>query len=903
MSVLDPDQWQAVSPLLDQALTLTQEDRARWLEALREQNPALAAQLQELLGAHRAAVEKGFLDKSPDLPDKSPGLAGQIVGAYRLISLVGLGGMGTVWLAERNDGRFERKAAVKFLSAALIGHGGEERFKREGAILGRFSHPNIAEMLDAGVTSAGQPYIILEYVEGEPIDRYCDTHRLDIKARLSLFLDVLSAVAHAHANLIVHRDIKPSNVLVNKDGQVKLLDFGIAKLLEIEGQESPTLLTRTGDSPLTPEYAAPEQVTGGPITTATDIYALGVLLYVLLTGRHPAGEGLRSPAELVKAIVDTEPPRPSMITASSDPAKKEVTDNAAKRDSTPEKLHRLLRGDLDTIVGKALKKSAQERYPSVSAMAEDVRRYLKHEPISARPDTLAYRAGKFVRRNRASVALVTVAFVAVMAGATGIVFQARAARRQRDIAFRQLARAERVNDLNQFLLYEAGPSDADLKVGDLLDRATKIVERENYSADPANHVELLITIGSLYIDKDEGDKASRLFLQAYQLSRGLQDPSVRAKSSCALAVTFASEPEHARAKSLIQEGLRDLPNDPQFALDRAFCFLQGSTIATANHELRDALALDQAAERMMDNSLFRSDYLKTQVLQNLAFDYADSQQGRAIAALERQAVAWKDLGYDETKSAGSTFSTLGFFLNRAGRPRDAERWYLRAREVVGENAWWLESYADVLRQLGRLDEAAGYADRACASAQEDKLRGSLRIRARIYVDQNNFTRAEKTFAAAESLVTKGTPKHFVAELTSDRALLAQAEGKVSAALQLADEAVTVDEAAVRSGNEGQAVLPILLNRRAAIEVEAGQPNKAKIDADRSLSLLQASLGSDAFSVHIGAAQMALGRALLAQGESQEAQVAFRSAMEHFEQTLGPDHRDTRTARQLSGLTQ
>jgi eukaryotic-like serine/threonine-protein kinase len=903
MSVLDPDQWQEVSPLLDQALTLTEEDRAHWLEALREQNPALAAQLQELLGAHRAAEEKGFLGKSPDLPYKNAGLAGQIVGAYRLISLVGLGGMGTVWLAERSDGRFERKAAVKFLSAALIGHGGEERFKREGAILGRFSHPNIAEMLDAGVTSVGQPYIILEYVEGEPIDRYCDTHRLDIKGRLSLFLDVLSAVAHAHASLIVHRDIKPSNVLVNKDGQVKLLDFGIAKLLEVEGQDSLTLITLAGDSPLTPAYAAPEQVTGAPITTATDVYALGVLLYQLISGQHPAGKALRSPAELVKAILDTEPLRPSTVFEPSKPETEAIATSAANRASTPEKLRRLLHGDLDTIVGKALKKNPEERYSSVTAMADDLRRYLKHEPISARPDTLRYRTGKFVRRNRGSVALVTVALVAVIAGATGTAFQARAARRQRDIAFRQLARAERVNDLNQFLLYEAGPSDADLKVGDLLDRAAKIVERENYSADPANHVELLISIGSLYIDKDEEDKARRLLLQAYQLSRELQEPSVRAKASCALAAAFAGGTEQARAKSLVAEGLRDLPNDPQFALDRAFCFLQGSNVATANHESRDALAQDQAAERMMDNSLFRSDYLKTQVLQNLAFDYADSEQGRAIAALERQADVWKDLGYDETKAAGSTFSTLAFFLNRAGRPRDAEHWYLRAREVVGEIPWWLESYADALRQLGRLDEAAGYADRACASAQKDNLRGSLRIRGRIYIDQNNLTRAEETLAKAESLVTESTPKHFVAELVSDRALLAQAEGKLPAALQLADEAVTLDEAAIQSGNEGQAVLPILLNRRAAIEVAAGQPDKAKTDADRSLSLLQASLGSDAFSAHIGAAQMARGRALLAQGESQEAQAAFRSAMEHFEQTLGPDHHDTRAARQLSGLTQ
>ena len=262
----------------------------------------------------------------------------EVIGPYRLVNKIGQGGMGQVWLAERSDGRFERKAAVKFLNVALMGQVGEDRFKREGAILGRFSHPNIAELLDAGVSSSGQPYIVLEYVEGKPIDRYCDQSALDVKARIALFLDVLGAVAHAHANLIVHRDIKPSNVLVNKDGHVKLLDFGIAKLLEEEGQENAaTLLTREGESPLTPEYAAPEQVTGGPVTTATDVYTLGVLLYQLLCGQHPAGSGVRTPASLLKAIVDTEPPRLADVVTPTKANAKENATNAAQRSTTPEK--------------------------------------------------------------------------------------------------------------------------------------------------------------------------------------------------------------------------------------------------------------------------------------------------------------------------------------------------------------------------------------------------------------------------------------------------------------------------------------------------------------------------------------------------------------------------------------
>ncbi len=243
----------------------------------------MASQIQELLDEHLAAEQEqeGFLEDTLPVPAITQGLAGQTIGAYKLISLVGQGGMGSVWLAERSGSRFERHSALKFLNVALAGRCGEERFKREGTILGRLSHPNVAELVDAGVSGPGQPYLVLEYVDGEHIDQYCDRRQLDVEARIHLFLDVLLAVAHAHSNLIVHRDIKPSNVLVRKDGQVKPLDFGIAKLLEGEGETGEaTSLTVAGGGAMTPAFAAPEQVTGGAMTTATDVYALGVLLCV-----------------------------------------------------------------------------------------------------------------------------------------------------------------------------------------------------------------------------------------------------------------------------------------------------------------------------------------------------------------------------------------------------------------------------------------------------------------------------------------------------------------------------------------------------------------------------------------------------------------------------------------------
>jgi serine/threonine protein kinase/Tol biopolymer transport system component len=408
-------QWQTLSPWLDEALELREEERSTWLNCLRARNPKLADELEMLLAEHRALSEEGFLEEPSGGLAGALGLAGQTFGVYTLISQIGQGGMGSVWLAERSDGRFDRRVAVKALNIALIGNAGEERFKREGSILGRLSHPHIAELYDAGVSQAGQPYLVLEHVDGAHIDRYCDHRTLPVKGRVRIFLDVLEAVGHAHANQIVHRDIKPSNVLVTTEGKVKLLDFGIAKLLPEGGQTGvATLLTQEAGGAMTPEYAAPEQVTGGPVTNATDVYALGVLLYSLLTGQQPTGPGPHSAASLVKSILETEPPLMSQILA---PSGAETEMAAASRGTTPGKLSRLLQGDLDTIVVHALKKNPQGRYASAESFADDLRRYLRDEPIAARRDTLVLRTIKFMRRRRRTMIVVPLAAMA-LAGAT-----------------------------------------------------------------------------------------------------------------------------------------------------------------------------------------------------------------------------------------------------------------------------------------------------------------------------------------------------------------------------------------------------------------------------------------------------------------------------------------------------
>lgn len=487
MTSLTPERWLEISPYLEHALALSAEDRAAWLLSFRVEKPQIVALLEALLESHRVAAEKGFLENHPPLPLDSTA-AGQNIGPYVLLSPIGQGGMGSVWLAERNDGRFDRQVAIKFLRVSLTDSGGLERFKREGRILAQLSHPNIAELIDAGVTDKGEPYLVLEYVKGEPIDAYCDRNRLNVESRIRLFLEVTGAVAHAHASLTVHRDLKPSNVLVRDDGEVKLLDFGIAKLLQDkDGSADATALTLHGGSALTPQFAAPEQVTGAPITTATDVYGLGNLFYLLLTGCHPIAASIRSPAELIKAILEKEAvPASDAVVLSAD-----AMSIAERSSTTIDRLARQLRGDLDTIAGKALKKNPAERYSSVSAFADDLRRYLANEPITARPDSVAYRARKFIARNKLGVTLASVAMIAVAIAVLAVQREARRAE----------YRFQQVQHLAHTVLFDLNPEIENLAgatpARELLVK-TSLEYLDSLAAESGNDAKLQIELATAY---------------------------------------------------------------------------------------------------------------------------------------------------------------------------------------------------------------------------------------------------------------------------------------------------------------------------------------------------------------------------------------------------------------------
>jgi serine/threonine protein kinase/TolB-like protein len=451
---MTPERWERLNQLFHSALAVEPGARETFLAAARAEEPDLGADLVRLLAAH--AREGGLIERPAIasaegwLEGEDVGATGRRIGAYRVLREIGRGGMGCVYLAERADGAFEHRVALKLIKRGMDTDQVLARFRAERQILASLDHPNIAHLLDGGSTEERLPYFAMEYIDGQPIDVFADARRLPVKQRLELFLHVCDAVTYAHGRGVIHRDIKPLNILVTPLEVPKLLDFGIAKVLH-ESADEPTTVTEL--RLLTPEYASPEQVEGRHATIASDVYSLGVVLYELLTGRSPYRIANRSPQEVATAVCTTEPERPSRAArdaaAPARPRRRAGlgADHVAARGlATAAQLRRLLRGDLDTIVLTALRKEPARRYPSAAALADDVRRHLGARPVLARADSFAYRAGKFVRRNRAAVAVGALALVAM--GTAAAMGTALSRRGERDdpslIAAHALAPRDRI---------------------------------------------------------------------------------------------------------------------------------------------------------------------------------------------------------------------------------------------------------------------------------------------------------------------------------------------------------------------------------------------------------------------------------------------------------------------------
>ena len=879
--------------LLDQALELEPAEREAWLASLRRQDPRHAGELEALLVAEASLDAGGFLAAESLEPAPDPGLAGRRVGAYTLERPLGRGGMGTVWLARRSDGRYQATVAVKLLNLALVDPVGSERFRREGTVLARLSHPNIARLLDAGVFDAGQPYLVLEHVEGTRVDRYCDEHGLTPEERLRLFLDILAAVAHAHANLIVHRDLKPSNILVTPDGAVKLLDFGIAKLLEDGDAAAATTLTDLGGRALTPEYAAPEQVTGGTVTTATDVYALGVLLYLLLSGRHPTGEGRRTAAEHFRGIVDTEPMRLSAA----------LSERAPVGSGSLERLRRTYAGDLDNIVAKALRKRPEERYPSVAALADDLRRFLTHEPVSARPDSFAYRSGKFLRRHRGSVALATLVAMALIGAVVVTSSQMLVARRQRDEAVFQARRAESIRDFQTALISQIGSTHVSLR--ELLDKGVALLERRP-PTDPRLYAALLQQFADRYGELELRTEEGALLARAESAAARSSDRELRARLACSRALhhTESRELDSAgaalgRARDLLQAVNRPDPKT------RAACLMPASVLEAVQQRFDSAAALARAGLALLD-SAGASGTLQYFLLQTELADQLKSmgQVREAIALDESSREGLAALGLDGSLLASSLDNNLAQVLLERGERAEGLK-ILRnvleqtrladstggVHQVVGFN------YASQLGGAGELDYALYWYRLVAQSASERDLpeverRATLGV-ARTSARLGRLPEARTAFARLLAIARR-QQKPVVRESLFVSGTIELAGGDTARAIRTL-ESVLRQDGFFDGKRTPFSRAPLLELTRAALERE---PARALEHAHVLRSLALTDSLAALRSADVGEADLLAARAHLKLGAADSARRHAHAALTALMVGAGAGHRTTLQAKAL-----
>ncbi len=565
-----------VEELFEASSQLSQDKRAAFLDTACGQDTAVRIAVEKLLTAANSA-EHYFSDLSDRLGLQSV-FDGDLelprtesIGVYRLVELIGRGGMGAVYLAERADEQFEKQVALKLLPIGVGGEAAQRRFLAERQILARLVHPHIARLLDGGITDDGTPYFVMDYVDGVPIDVYCDDNQLDLERRIALFIDVAEAVEYAHRNLVVHRDIKPGNILVESSGDVKLLDFGVAKLLVPDANDDP--LTRAGGRPLTLMYASPESIRGEAVTTAADVYSLGLLLYVLLTGRFPYPVNKQDLSETQRLICeyDAIPPSRGLLSLPADTARQ----IAANAGSKPRILARRLEGDLDTIIIKALRKDPDRRYSTVEQFIADLRRFQQELPVVARPSSTAYRLKKFARRHKAGVAAAATIAIALLAVAGIAAYSAvSSAQQAREIAAER-DNAEQINDFLLSIFELSSPNQTKgetVTALELLDRSAERMRTE-MAGQPQRQALLMHSIAMVYSEMSQFDTAKGLLEEARAMHRdnGSHRSADYASSTELYAEIRETEGAFDEAEETVREAIgirRELavPEDLAFSL-------------------------------------------------------------------------------------------------------------------------------------------------------------------------------------------------------------------------------------------------------------------------------------------------------------------------------------------------
>jgi eukaryotic-like serine/threonine-protein kinase len=579
---MTPESWQRVKSVLHEAMSLDRTVRAAYLEHLGARDSELRAEVESLLAAEQEADSR-FLNVPAaaelETPPAKNRMAGQRLGPYRLLEEIGSGGMGEVYRAVRVDDEYQQQVAIKLVRAGVDAAFVGERLRAERQILATFEHPHIARLLDGGTTPEGVPYLIMELIDGQPITSYCDQRRLDTTGRLKLFLLVCSAVRYAHQHMVIHRDLKPSNILVTAEGSPKLLDFGIAKILERGAIPVPAGVTINAFRILTPKYASPEQLEGATVLAASDVYSLGVILYELLTGVMPYRGDDRVVNNVVKEIFDPEPKRPSTIVVRRKTAADPHGAGTA-RDGTRERLRRRLRGDLDNIILKALRKDLRQRYGTVEELAEDIRRHLEHLPVTARRPTLGYRASTFIARHKLGVAASTVIVLALAGGIAASTREAQIAEAQRARAVRHL---NDVRKLANTLIFEIHDSIRDLP-------------------GAAGSRRLLLDTALQYLDRLSRDAAGDPVLQSQLAAAYERLGDIRGQPPDVTEQDYAQASQsYRRALSLREARLAAQPDDVATRLAAASDYRALSRILL--WQLNDAPGALASADRAIAHSL------------------------------------------------------------------------------------------------------------------------------------------------------------------------------------------------------------------------------------------------------------------------------------------------------------
>jgi len=659
------------SRIFADALEQDEGERSRFIESECDGDEELLAEVNSWLASYAESAD--FIEQpavSGENRDILIDHSGEQLGNYKLLRQIGLGGMGAVYLAERSDGEFEQQVALKIVRQTFADTHTIERFRRERQILAGLDHPNIARLLDGGVSGNGQPFVVMEYVDGEPLQDHAEHQKLNIDDRLRLFSRICSAVAHAHRNLVIHRDIKPANILVTKGGEPKLLDFGVAKLLDDDASQQTATMFRA----LTPAYASPEQLRGAAVSTATDIYSLGLVLYELLTNARPFDFDGKTLAQMIETAENSSPLLPSLRT-------------------TEPSIRSRLHGDIDTIILTALAKEPERRYASVEALVEDIDRHLNGLPINARPSTFGYRASKFITRHKAAVTAAAGVVVILLAAVFVSLWQARTAARERDIAQLERKRAEQVTEFLRTILSAASPTEKgrDAKVIEILDDTAAKIDTE-FAEPTALKAQVLDIVGSTYLDLGLPDRAegfTRRSVEIYRSVNGDRDRST-AYSEINLGGILLNLGKNADAAILIEKGiatLREVETGDSPQLARGL-FILGELYVRTDRAAEAVPLLNESIEmfdRILGVNNSESAYSYTTL--GRALDRTNDLAGAELA-LKRSLAIYRSLGGNyKYREAFASFN-LGEIMLKNSRTDEALATFAEAMpafEAMGDS--------------------------------------------------------------------------------------------------------------------------------------------------------------------------------------------------------------------------